>query len=118
MGFILDVGEYDDRFGIELRSESLRIYDSYKEVWGDQGKHIFAYGNGSFEISKERTKELLEFFDDYENRKKCDLFVSNPETDYVDVTIVDYEDCEPDDDAKVQRVKGELKGFRIVCLNC
>lgn len=77
MGFIADTKI--EGLGIEIRSESVRIYDAYGDNPTDMERHIFAgdYPSGeprrSVEISKVQLKRLLEFFDKPENRRACEV---------------------------------------------
>ena len=71
MGFIVDCKK--EEIGLELRRESIRIFELYDNR-PHKFEHIFvSEQDGSFEISKEFLKRILNYFDDPKNREECDL---------------------------------------------
>jgi hypothetical protein len=66
MGLILDTDS--EILGIEIRRESVSLVDLKRSGTGVQtSDHIFVYGDGAIEVSKEWLKELLGFFAKPEN---------------------------------------------------
>jgi len=66
MGLILDTGS--DILGVEIRRESVGLLDLKRSGTGVQtSEHIYAYGDGAIEVSKEWLRDLLAFFTEPKN---------------------------------------------------
>jgi hypothetical protein len=83
MGLILDTN--DPILGLEERRESFMVMDLKRQYPSEHGgeywrkgvlnlksEHIFSYGDGEIEISKEFLRKMLSFFDDPQNRKRLE----------------------------------------------
>jgi len=69
MGLILDTES--EILGVEIRRESVILLDLQRigVASATKSEHIFVYGDGSIEVSKEWLRELLQFFNQPENAK-------------------------------------------------
>ena len=66
MGLILDTES--DILGVEIRRESIGLLDLKRcSTAAATSEHIFVYGDGAIEVSKEWLRELLAFFAKPEN---------------------------------------------------
>jgi len=68
MGLILDTNS--EILGVEILRESIGLLDLKRtDAHESKSDHIYCYGDGAIEVSKEWLKELLEFFSKPENEK-------------------------------------------------
>lgn len=77
MGLILDT--QSEILGVEIRRESVSLLDLKRKGPYETGEeettseHVYTYGHGSIELSKEWLKELIAFFNKPENVAYLDI---------------------------------------------